>query len=116
MTGAQIRDLPLIPRDSWRDRAACTPRFAERLWDDRLDGETDAQRLERHRQAKLVCNTECPVREECANDTDWETDEGIRGGHKLPSLDSQRSASEAEMLRLLRKGYTLDQAARRTPR
>lgn len=103
-------DLPLIPLGGWRTKAACTERVTEMLWDDRVEHESDKQRLERHRQAKEIC-LGCTVRTKCSDEADWSTDEGIRGGHKLPSLDSQRTPAESEMLRLLRKGWSLDQAA-----
>lgn len=105
--------LPLIPAGGWRTQATCAQRDV-RLWDDRLDNETDQDRDERHERAKLICRTECPVRAECSDDADWRTDEGIRGGHKLPTLlGYPRSKDDEELFQLLRKGLSLDQAASR---
>ena len=100
-----------IPLGGWRMKAACTARVKELLWDDKVDGETKEQRRKRHEEAKVVCNTQCPVRSQCSDEVDWKTDEGIRGGHKIPSLEDHRTRVEAETLRLLRKGYTLDSAS-----
>lgn len=108
---AYRRNLPLIPVGGWRTKAACTARVQEMLWDDRVDGESDEQREERHTKGKDVCRNECPVREKCAAEADWRTDEGIRGGHKLPTLGIQHTAEEAELASLLRRGIPLDQAA-----
>lgn len=113
---AYRRDLPLIPVGGWRTKAACTDRVGEMLWDDRLDHETDKQRDARHVKAKTVCRTECPVRVKCAEEADWRIDEGIRGGHKLPTLWGQRTPADDELSRLLRKGVPLDQAAYRAAR
>ena len=52
------------------------------------------------------------MRPECSDEADWMTDEGIRGGHKLPSLHPVRSRNDQEMLRLLKEGLTLDDAAK----
>lgn len=107
-------ELPVIPLDDWRTEAVCAQRMGEMLWDDRIPGEeSERARAARHREAKAICKTRCPVRAKCAADADWRADEGtIRGGHKLPSLDSHRPKSEEELLHLLRKGYPLDDAAR----
>lgn len=106
------QDLPFIPRDDWRARAACTKRVNDMLWDDKVEYESEKHRRRRHDEAKEICWTQCPVRQECADDVDWRHDEGIRGGHRLPSLDAQRTREDTEMLRLLRKGWSLDAAAR----
>ncbi len=109
---AYRRNLPLIPVGGWRARAACAPRVQEMLWDDRVDGETDAQRDRRLERGKAVCRTQCPVRAQCSAEADWRIDEGIRGGHKLPTLGIQHSGEDEELLRLLQKGLPLDEAAR----
>lgn len=109
---AYRRDLPLIPLGGWRAQAACPERMSEMLWDDQVEGESEAQRRERHRQAKAICNNVCPVREQCSEAVDWRIDDGVRGGHVLPPLWSTHSMREAEMARLLRKGLPLDLAAR----
>lgn len=109
-------DLPLIPLDSWRARAVCTERLKEQLWDDRVEGETDAQRDARHGRGMAVCNVSCPVREECGDSVDVKYDEGVRGGHLLPSLHAQHTPEESELLRLLQKGWPLDDAARASRR
>lgn len=111
---AYRRDLPLIRVGGWRARAACTERVMERLWDDRIDGESDKQRAARHERGKAVCNNECPVRAKCSAEADWRIDEGIRGGHLLPTLGSTLSPGEEETLRLLRAGWPLDAAAGRS--
>ena len=113
---AYRRNLPLIPVGGWRARAACAERVQEVLWDDRVDGETDEQRDARHAKGKAVCRTECPVRARCAAEADWKIDEGIRGGHKLPTLGIQHTGEEEELLRLLQRGLPLDEAARLSQR
>lgn len=109
-------DLPLIPLEGWRAKAACPPRMKEMLWDDRVDDETDAQRDVRHGKAMDVCNRECLVREECGDKVDVKHDDGVRGGHLLPSLWAQHTPEESKLLELLRKGWTLDQAVRASRR
>jgi hypothetical protein len=106
-------DLPFIPLGGWRTQAACTRRVNEMLWDDHVEGETPKQREARHTEAKSICNTLCPVRAQCSAEVNWKVDEGIRGGHKLPTLNTHRTWAEDQMLRLLRKGCTLDEAAAR---
>lgn len=72
-------DLPLIRTGGWRVQAACVEKVNDRLWDDRVDGEKDVHREQRHRRAKAIC-ARCPVRNECLADVDWDVDAGIRGG------------------------------------
>jgi len=103
-------EMPTIPLEDWRARAACGPE--EPLWDDRVEGETETQRDVRHGRALAVCNNACPVREMCGDAVDPRFDEGVRGGHILPTLWAQHTEQEAELVRLLRKGWTLDQAVR----
>lgn len=102
-------DLPFIPLESWRGRAACLGR-KDLLWDDRVEGETDPQRDARHVKAEAVCHLSCPVREECGDSVDPKYDDGVRGGHLLPTLHALHTDEEAELVRLLRKGWPLDQA------
>ena len=110
--GSVRQDLPIIPLDSWRAQAACASRVSEKLWDDYLEGETQEQTKTRHQKAKAICRNECPVRGKCSNDVDWRIDEGVRGGHVLPALHTNRSRHEEAMFQLLKKGYALDDAAR----
>lgn len=111
-------DLPFIPQDDWRLRAECgKPDLAAlQLWDDRLDDfdaerEREKDRRARHEEAKDICRHRCPVRQECSDGVNWRFDEGIRGGHKIPSLDRHRTAEDNIVLRRLRKGWSLDRAA-----
>ena len=113
---AHKADLPPIPVGGWRLQAVCTTHVNEMLWDERVDGETDDERVERHAVAKSICYLRCPVREQCGNSVDVKYDEGIRGGHRLPPLHGQLTPAEVEMSRLLRKGWPLDQAARAADR
>lgn len=113
---AYRRDLPLIRIGGWRTKAACADRVSELLWDDRVEGETDEQREARHSKGKAVCNRQCTVRAQCSEEVDWRIDEGIRGGHKLPTHGVQHTAEEAELAKLLRSGWPLDQAARAVAR
>lgn len=113
---AHKADLPPIPMGGWRLQSACTARVNEMLWDERVDGETDEQRAERHTVARSICDLRCPVREQCGNAVDLKYDEGIRGGHRLPPLHAQLTPSETELTRLLRKGWPLDQAAQAVER
>lgn len=112
MSGYHRKDLPLIGVGGWRTQAACTERVREMLWDDRLEGESDDHRDERHGKAMAVCNRVCTVREQCGDGVDPKIDEGVRGGHRLPTLHAIHTAAESELLRLLGRGFPLDQAAR----
>lgn len=104
--------LPQIRLDGWRAQAACSTRAAEGLWDDLLEHESEVRRRSRHGEAMTICRTACPVREQCAADVDWRYDDGIRGGHKLPSLGHTRSDEDSLLLDLLKTGLPLDDAAR----
>lgn len=109
--------FPPIPTDSWRADAACAGHKDLTLWDASIPlPEKDAARHIRQAKAAAICNTRCDVREQCAADADWRFDEGVRGGHVLPMLNARQGANaslrDQEMLRLLRAGVPLDEAAR----
>lgn len=113
--------LAAIPVGDWRDDGLCVTHPNPTLWDGSLDGaqETINARAARHAAAKRVCwrggpgGAPCPVRARCAADVDASTDEGVRGGHVLPSIHVQhRNTEHARALHLLlRAGAGLDQAA-----
>ena len=75
---------PRLPHDTWREDAACASHPEPWLWDAvRYDGEPRRDREDRHRAAKRVCFTACPVRDQCLADVDPVLDEGVRGGRLL---------------------------------
>lgn len=115
-TNGPVR-FPFIPRDGWREKAACARSADLTLWDGQRDvGESERARESRQAQAKTTCRAQCPVREACAADVDWRFDEGVRGGHVLPPLNTSSrgnaSRRDAELARLLRAGVPLDEAAK----
>lgn len=105
--------FPHIPAESWRDDAACAGEDA-RLFDDRLERESDEAQEARHGKATSICRR-CPVRLKCGQDIDIELDDGVRGGHVLPPLGarSKKNAShrDRELVRLLQSGWPLELAA-----
>lgn len=111
--------FPLMPVGGWRDHGACSRHTDLNLWDATVgEGqELPADRERRHGQAKAICQSVCPVRAQCADDVDWRLDEGVRGGHVLPTLTASKggnaSARDLELLDLLRRGVPLDEAAPR---
>lgn len=69
--------------------AACAGITAP-LWDATVDGESDAERVRRQAAGLRFCGR-CPVRSECLASVDLRHDDGIRGGHVLPTIhDSDR--------------------------
>lgn len=112
--------FPFLPIGGYRDFAACVRHHDLTLWDATAvdDGrEQETARQIRLTEAKRICWTRCPVRTECAADATLGLDEGVRGGHLMPSLNAvgggSISARDAELVRLLREGVPLDEAAPR---
>lgn len=101
----------------WRDYGACSRHDDLTLWDAAVgeEKEPSAERERRHAAAKAICWNSCPVRAECAAAVDWHLDEGVRGGHVLPTLTARvngnASARDLELLDLLQRGIPLDFAA-----
>lgn len=81
------RSRRLLAAEPWREEAACYDhRLGPRYWDDvatAVGREDDRLRERRVAAAKNVCRTQCPVRAECARDTDLELDSGVRAGVDL---------------------------------
>lgn len=108
--------FPHIPRESWRDDAACAKSDDLTLWDAPVGKpKKDDKNAVRAAKAKRICNTLCPVRVECAAAFDWRFDEGIRGGHDTPPIHATSSSAGVRVLRLkelLMAGFPLDDAVR----
>lgn len=77
------KSFTFIPLESWRQQAACVEQVHEQLWDDKVDGEREEHRNERHRRAKAICRR-CEVKVPCRQEVVLGVDEGIRGGEVLP--------------------------------
>lgn len=107
-----------LPIGGYRDAAACARHHDVTLWDATVgEGrETESHRDARHAKARAIC-WGCPVRAKCADDVDVDLDDGVRGGHILPLITTgSRSARDIELLRLLKAGVPLDDAARAADR
>lgn len=84
-------------RYEWELRGLCRTEGHPSDWDDRLDNpsedpdlaEKPSARRARHERAKAVCRR-CPVRIECAANTNLDIDDGIRFGELLPELRDAR--------------------------
>lgn len=110
--------FPFLPVGGWRDDGACSRHHDLTLWDASVaeDGQEPVEsRARRHAEAKRICWTKCEVRAQCSGDVELGVDEGVRGGHVMPLLiavrNGQGSARDVELIRLMRAGVLLDEAA-----
>lgn len=110
--------FPFLPVGGWRDDGACCRHHDATLWDASIaeDGrEADSSRERRHTEAKRICWTKCKVRAQCSDAAELGVDEGVRGGHVMPLLiavrTGQGSARDLELIRLMRDGVPLHEAA-----
>ena len=93
----------------WRESAACYGHPFPELWDQWIDGESSQQQIGRHARAKTVCDTVCPVKDQCLAEAMHLRQrgvdvEGIWGGHHLDAINHHKPGKRGPERREINHG------------